>query len=37
MKNRDNILRLKYRLEPLDDDLVLFQIYEQDESLRIKN
>lgn len=34
-KKQDNICRLKYRLEPKENDVVEFQILEQDESLII--
>jgi hypothetical protein len=37
MKKRDGILRLKYRLEPKENDMVEFQILEQDIELYGKN
>jgi hypothetical protein len=33
MKKRDGILRLKYRLEPKENDIVEFQILKQDSEL----
>lgn len=33
MKKKDNILRLKYRLEPKENDMVEFQVLEQDERI----
>lgn len=33
MKKRDNILRLKYRLEPKENDMVEFEILQQDKRI----